>query len=63
MSRALEISLNDLGTSYIDLYLIHAPFSLHRTSDFQYVIYDNGTYSIDFSTDLVAIWKVSNKIN
>lgn len=59
VAGALDLTLNNLGVDYLDMYLIHVPAGIHKTADYQMLVYDNGTYAIDNSTDLLAIWKVS----
>lgn len=59
ISKIVDVSLKDLELDYIDMYLIHVPFGFLKTSDLKILQYDNGSFAIDFSTDHVAIWKVS----
>lgn len=59
IAEALDLSLNNLGLDYVDMYLIHVPAGIHKTPDYDMLVYDNGTYAIDYSTDLLAIWRVS----
>lgn len=62
VEKALELSLKNLGLDYIDMYLIHVPFGMQRTTDFQMLQDKNGTFEIDFSTNHFAIWRVSHLV-
>nr|CAH7755488.1 unnamed protein product [Callosobruchus chinensis] len=62
VERFLRKSLEALQLDYVDMYLIHVPFTL-----VEYVgpngrpyagFKDDGTVDMDENTDLVAIWKV-----
>ena len=59
VAQVFELSLNDLGLDYIDMYLIHMPFSLQRTPDYQIATNENGSVIVDYTTDLIGVWKVS----
>ncbi|OXU22295.1 hypothetical protein TSAR_007039 [Trichomalopsis sarcophagae] len=61
VTEALELTLKNLGVDYLDMYLIHVPAGIYRTADYQMLVYDNGTYAIDNSTDLLAVWKELEK--
>lgn len=48
----------------MDLYLIHTPFGLTYVDDDTMIPFKpDGTADIDFSTDLIAIWKVKKNFN
>ena len=59
IAQALELSLDNLGLDYIDMYLIHVPFAVQRTPDFEMAQNENGSLIIDYTTDLIGVWKVS----
>ena len=59
VAQAFELSLNNLGLDYIDMYLIHTSISLQRTSDFQVAKNENGSIIVDYTTNLMGVWKVS----
>lgn len=59
VAKVLDLSLSNLGLEYVDMYLIHVPFGTYRTPDFDVLINDDGTTAIDYTTDHIAIWKVS----
>ncbi|XP_058789970.1 1,5-anhydro-D-fructose reductase-like [Phymastichus coffea] len=61
VEKALELSLSNLGLDYIDMYLIHVPFGMKRTEDFQILKYDNESFAIDYSTNHFAIWRALEK--
>ena len=58
VAQAFELSLNNLGLDYTDMYLIHTPFSLQRTPDFQIAENENGSVIVDYTTDLIGVWQV-----
>ncbi|XP_075131493.1 aldo-keto reductase family 1 member C1-like isoform X2 [Leptodactylus fuscus] len=53
-------SLETLQLDYMDLFLIHWPFSLKAGGDF-IPMDENGKYLLDTSTDLCAIWEAMEK--
>nr|CAH7755486.1 unnamed protein product [Callosobruchus chinensis] len=66
VERFLRKSLEALQLDYVDMYLIHVPFTL-----VEYVgpngrpyagFKDDGTVDMDENTDLVAIWKLFEKL-
>ncbi|XP_003427330.1 aldo-keto reductase family 1 member A1-like [Nasonia vitripennis] len=62
VAEAAEMTLNNLGLEYVDMYLVHLPFTLQRTPDFRHLKYENGTYALDTSTDHIAVWKEMEKL-
>ncbi|XP_055373739.1 aldo-keto reductase family 1 member B1 [Condylostylus longicornis] len=61
VEKTLRNSLNDLQLSYVDMYLIHTPFSVPETGgDFERDA--NGDIVIDPTTDHIEIWKTMEKM-
>lgn len=59
VERFLKMSLERLQLDYIDLYLIHMPFSFMCNEDtLTPVIKPDGTFELD-NNDNIATWKVS----
>lgn len=59
VAKFVDFSLKNLGLDYIDMYLIHVPFAFYKDSNFDILQFKNGSFSFDFSTDYLAVWKVS----
>lgn len=58
VEKFINLSLSKLQLSYVDLYLIHTPFGLTYIDDDTMIPFKpDGEADIDFSTDLVAVWK------
>ncbi|KAJ8941671.1 hypothetical protein NQ314_010316 [Rhamnusium bicolor] len=56
--RFLKMSLERLKLSYVDLYLIHMPFSfVCNESNFTPQINEDGTFRLDVDNDIVGTWK------
>ncbi|CAD6992590.1 unnamed protein product [Ceratitis capitata] len=53
----LRNSLADLQLDYVDLYLIHTPFTVVLQENGEFKRYEDGTIEVDPSTDHVAVWK------
>ncbi|KAJ8670129.1 hypothetical protein QAD02_001388 [Eretmocerus hayati] len=62
VSLAVEKTLRTLGIGYIDMYLIHVPFGFQRTPDLDWVRSENGSFALDYSTDLVAVWRAMENL-
>ncbi|KAK1129510.1 hypothetical protein K0M31_019232 [Melipona bicolor] len=55
-------SLKDLQLEYVDLYLIHTPFTFEKVSDGNlHPVDENGEIKLDLSTDHVKIWAEMEK--
>lgn len=57
VAKYLRRSLANLGVSYLDLYLIHAPYA-YREVDGELFPFKDGRIQLDLTTDHVAVWKV-----
>lgn len=54
----LKKSLENLKTSFVDLYLIHFPVGFQYENEDNYFPKKDGIIQLDFShTDLVSLWK------
>lgn len=61
VNKFVDLQLNRLGLSYIDLYLIHVPFTFKcDPKALTPVVNPDGEYELDTTTDHVEIWKVHN---
>ncbi|KAJ8942646.1 hypothetical protein NQ318_013359 [Aromia moschata] len=59
VERFLKMSLDRLKLSYVDLYLIHMPFSFFcNESNFTPLTNEDGTFCLDVNNDLIGTWKV-----
>lgn len=56
----IKQSLEKLKLDYLDLYLVHTPFSFVEGDDL-HPRDENGTFKFDHSTDHVAVWKELEK--
>ncbi|CAD0203821.1 unnamed protein product [Chrysodeixis includens] len=58
VQKFVDLQLHRLGMSYIDLYLIHVPFTFKcDPKTLTPIVQTNGDYELDLSTDHVEIWK------
>ncbi|XP_054747341.1 aldo-keto reductase family 1 member A1 [Anastrepha obliqua] len=53
----LRKSLEDLQLDYVDLYLIHTPFTVVLDEKGEFKRYEDGSIMVDSRTDHAAIWK------
>ncbi|KAJ8973048.1 hypothetical protein NQ317_011328 [Molorchus minor] len=59
VERFLKMSLDRLKLRYVDLYLIHMPFSfLCDESNFTPLKNEDGSFCLDVDNDIVGTWKV-----
>lgn len=56
-----DASLQDLGLDYVDLYLMHVPFAFQHVPGDLHPKNPDGSMKIDFTTDLLGVWKVRIK--
>lgn len=55
----LNMSLNHLGLDYVDLYLMHMPFSFIKDDkEFIPASHENGSFVLDLESNPVEVWKV-----
>lgn len=55
----MNLSLQRLGLDYVDLYLIHKPFSFIQDKDsFAPAKNEDGSIMLDLRPDPIAVWKV-----
>ncbi|XP_014226570.2 alcohol dehydrogenase [NADP(+)]-like [Trichogramma pretiosum] len=60
VERYLKKSLTDLNLTYIDMYLIHKPWTIKDTEDFDWHGRANNTPTFE-TPDILAVWKVMEK--
>lgn len=59
VEKFLNLSLKALQLSHVDLYLIHGPWGCNYHDEKNtFPFKENGEIDCDYSTDIVAIWKV-----
>ncbi|KAG5899518.1 hypothetical protein JTB14_008207 [Gonioctena quinquepunctata] len=62
VEKYLKLSLSKLNLSYVDLYLIHMPFSFHcDEAAFAPLVKEDGTFSLDVNNDIIGTWKEMEK--
>ncbi|XP_034940913.1 1,5-anhydro-D-fructose reductase [Chelonus insularis] len=61
VSKWIDKSLNALRLSYLDLYLIHTPFSFEEVGDDLHPKDEEGNIKIDTNTDHLAMWQEMEK--
>lgn len=59
VAKYLKRSLENLQIDYLDVYLIHAPYSYQEVDDLLYP-FKNGKILLDTTTDHIAVWRVNN---
>nr|QMX42080.1 alcohol dehydrogenase AD4 [Dioryctria abietella] len=55
-------SLKDLGLEYLDMYLMHTPFAFEHVPGDLHPKNSDGSMKVDFTTDLIAVWKSMCKL-
>ncbi|XP_023311655.1 alcohol dehydrogenase [NADP(+)]-like isoform X2 [Anoplophora glabripennis] len=59
VKRFLKMSLERLKLGYVDLYLVHMPFSFHlNEANLTPSVNEDGSFSLDTESDIVETWKV-----
>ncbi|XP_014219297.1 1,5-anhydro-D-fructose reductase [Copidosoma floridanum] len=62
VEKFLNLSLQRLGLNYVDLYLIHMPFSfIQDKNSFTPAINEDGSFMLDLESQPVAVWKEMEK--
>ncbi|XP_015585193.1 1,5-anhydro-D-fructose reductase-like isoform X2 [Cephus cinctus] len=62
VEKYLKLSLERLGLDYVDMYLIHAPFSVLKDENAEAPLKrDDGSVVLNLDTDPVAVWKEMEK--
>ena len=63
VEKFLGLSLQNIGMNHVDLYLIHWPIGFSYYDDpLQIRPKKSGKLDLDFSTDLVAIWRAMENV-
>ncbi|XP_051167153.1 1,5-anhydro-D-fructose reductase-like [Leptopilina boulardi] len=63
VERFAKMSLESLGLDYLDMYLIHMPFSfVLNETDLSPAVKENGDFMLDTSSNPVAVWKEMEKL-
>ncbi|XP_038206536.1 aldo-keto reductase family 1 member A1-like [Zerene cesonia] len=57
-----QASYNDLGLKYIDMYLMHVPFSFEHVPGDLHPKNPDGSMKVDLTTDIVSTWKAMQKL-
>ncbi|CAB0039013.1 unnamed protein product [Trichogramma brassicae] len=63
VAKYLNATLRNLNLDYLDLYLIHHPFSLVPTDELGIAEDENGNAIVDTDVDLIAVWKDNTSEN
>jgi hypothetical protein len=59
VARFLKMSLEKLQLTYVDLYLIHMPFSFRcNEASFAPLTNEDGSFSLDVDSDIICTWQV-----
>lgn len=61
VERYLRNSLRDLQLDYVDLYLVHCPFSLPET-DGQFLTDDSGNVILDLESKQLEVWQTMEEM-
>lgn len=61
VEKYIKKSLEKLQLDYLDLYLVHVPFSYIERGDEIHPRKEDGSMLIDPTTDHVAVWKVRSQ--
>lgn len=62
VERFLKMSLDRLKLDYLDLYLIHMPFSFHcNEANLIPAVNEDGSFSLDVNNDLLGTWEMLEK--
>ncbi|CAH1110505.1 unnamed protein product [Psylliodes chrysocephalus] len=62
VEKYIKLSLQRLNLSYIDLYLIHMPFSFHSNDQMNApLINEDGSPRLDVESDIIETWKEMEK--
>ncbi|XP_076653123.1 aldo-keto reductase family 1 member A1 [Halictus rubicundus] len=61
VEKWIKKSLEDLQLEYLDLYLVHTPFSFLGVDDKLYTYDENGEVVLDTTTDHVKVWAEMEK--
>ncbi|CAG9789206.1 unnamed protein product [Diatraea saccharalis] len=57
VQKWFDASMRDLGLDYLDMYLIHTPFAFEHVPGDMHPKHPDGSMRVDFTTDLIAVWK------
>src|SRR6186713_1795792 len=62
VEKALDKSLENLGTSYLDLYLMHWPVAFKRQGDEWFPLDKNGVFELDSGVNVFETWNAMVKL-